>query len=183
MCGICGIYNPEGKAIDQALLVQMTDLIRHRGPDDEGYTLFSRKNRTALTAAGKETVAALQEQLPQMPVTLEADLAFGFRRLSILDLSEKGHQPLASTDGSCRIIFNGEIYNYRELRSELKQLGYSFETNTDTEVILNAYRQWGTACQQRFIGMWAFALYDLTNGLLFCSRDRYGIKPFYLQLS
>ena len=179
MCGISGVYNLNGKPADQNLLVKMTDLVRHRGPDDEGYCLIATKQGRAVSAAGTETIAELQSVYPQLPVQMDADLAFGFRRLSILDLSNTGHQPMASPDGSCWIVYNGEIYNYLELKAELEKLGYQFDTHTDTEVILNAYKEWGTECLTRLNGMWAFALYDLKEKILFCARDRYGIKPFY----
>jgi asparagine synthase (glutamine-hydrolysing) len=179
MCGICGIYSLNGTPADQNLLMQMTGLIRHRGPDDEGYCLINTVQNKAVSAAGKDTIPELQSVYPQLPVQLDADLALGFRRLSILDLSPLGHQPMSDAEDTCWIVFNGEIYNYLELRAELEKLGYLFKTHTDTEVILNAYKQWGIDCQQRFTGMWAFALYDLKHKLLFCSRDRYGIKPFY----
>jgi asparagine synthase (glutamine-hydrolysing) len=107
------------------------------------------------------------------------DLAFGFRRLAILDLSPAGHQPMASSDGGFWIIFNGEIYNYSELRAELLGYGHQFKTGTDTEVILAAYQQWGTECLSRFNGMWAFALWDHNKQQLFIARDRFGIKPLY----
>jgi asparagine synthase (glutamine-hydrolysing) len=179
MCGICGIYSLNGKPADQNLLVQMTQLIRHRGPDDEGYCLINTRQGKAISAAGAETIPELKTTYPQMHVPLEADLAFGFRRLSILDLSPLGHQPMSDAEGSCWIVYNGEIYNYLELKAELENLGYAFKTHTDTEVIINAYKHWGTDCLHRFNGMWAFALYDLQNKVLFCARDRYGIKPFY----
>jgi asparagine synthase (glutamine-hydrolysing) len=182
MCGIGGIYNLNGQPVDQDLLRQMTDLIRHRGPDDAGYCLLSTGTGKALPASGPDTIPELKGLLPSLPIPMEADLAFGFRRLSILDLSPKGHQPMALADGSAWIVFNGEIYNYLELRAELENLGCRFDTQTDTEVILSAYRQWGTSCLNRFIGMWAFALYDLKEKVLFCARDRYGIKPFYYSL-
>jgi len=179
MCGIAGIYNLNGKNADQNLLLKMTDLIRHRGPDDEGYALINTKAGSVVKAGGQDTIAELKGQFPALPVQTNADLAFGFRRLSILDLSPKGHQPMSDLEGSCHIVFNGEIYNYLELRSELEKLGHSFDTHTDTEVIIAAYKQWGTDCLTRFIGMWAFALYDFKAKILFCARDRYGIKPFY----
>ncbi len=183
MCGISGIYNLNGKAIDQSLLLQMTNLIKHRGPDDEGYCLFNLQQNKAISASGEDTILELMSVLPQLPFQFEANLAFGFRRLSILDLSAKGHQPMTNNDGSCFIVFNGEIYNYLELRAELEKAGFEFTTHTDTEVIINAYKHWGTDCLKRFIGMWSFALYDLQNKLLFCSRDRYGIKPFYYSIN
>src|ERR671933_641989 len=106
-------------------------------------------------------------------------VALGFRRLAIIDLSEAGDQPLASADGRLRLIHNGEVYNYRELRRELEARGHRFRSATDTEVILAAYVEWGEACVERFNGMWAFALWDGARRRLFCSRDRFGVKPFY----
>jgi asparagine synthase (glutamine-hydrolysing) len=106
-------------------------------------------------------------------------VALGNRRLSIIDLSAAGHQPMEYADGRYVITYNGEIYNYLELRSELERLGFHFRSNTDTEVILAAYAAWGRACLTRFNGMWAFAIYDRDEGLIFAARDRFGIKPFY----
>jgi len=182
MCGISGIYNLNEKPVNQDLLLQMTNLIKHRGPDDEGYCLINTRDGKAVSASGAETIPELQSIYPQLPIKLEANLAFGFRRLSILDLSAKGHQPMTISDGSCWIVYNGEIYNYLELKAELESLGYQFATHTDTEVILNSYKQWGKDCFKRFTGMWSFALYDMQNKLLFCARDRYGIKPFYYSI-
>lgn len=104
-------------------------------------------------------------------------VALGHRRLSILDISEAGHQPMFYKDYV--IVYNGEVYNYLELREELKSLGHEFNTGTDTEVILHSYEEWGEDCLQRFNGMWAFALYDAAAKRIFCSRDRFGVKPFY----
>jgi asparagine synthase (glutamine-hydrolysing) len=106
--------------------------------------------------------------------------ALGSQRLSILDLSPHGHMPMWSEDRSIALIQNGEIYNFVELREELKALGHRFQSDGDTEVILNAYRQWGEACVERFVGMWAFALYDRAKQTLLLSRDRFGIKPLYV---
>lgn len=106
-------------------------------------------------------------------------LGLGHRRLSIIDLSEEGRQPMTSAAGDLTITFNGEIYNYIELRSELSRLGHHFRSNSDTEVILSAYLEWGEACVSRFNGMWAFAIHDVRAGTVFCSRDRFGVKPFY----
>src|SRR5215471_11252730 len=102
------------------------------------------------------------------------------QRLSILDLSPLGHMPMRSDDGRLALIQNGEIYNYVELRDELRQLGHRFRSDGDTEVILRAYEQWGTACTKRFVGMWAFALYDAAEQRLLLSRDRLGVKPLYV---
>ena len=101
------------------------------------------------------------------------------RRLAIIDLSDEGRQPMANEDGSLWIVFNGEIYNYRELREELLATGHRFASATDTEVILHAYEEWGRDCLARFNGMWAFALWDERRRELFCARDRLGVKPFY----
>lgn len=108
----------------------------------------------------------------------ENNLAFGHRRLSILDLSSLGHQPMEFLD-SYVITYNGEIYNYIELREELLKLGYKFKTQTDTEVILACYDKWGEECLHKFNGMWSFAIYDKKRETIFCSRDRFGVKPFY----
>lgn len=111
---------------------------------------------------------------------LENNIALGHRRLSIIDLSEDGNQPMFSHDNAYVIVFNGEIYNYVELKEELAQLGATFQNSTDTEVIIEAYRFWGKNCVKRFNGMWAFCLYDREKKECFFSRDRFGIKPLYV---
>ncbi len=108
----------------------------------------------------------------------EGNLALGHRRLSIIDLSEAGHQPFHYRERYV-VVYNGEIYNYVEIREELKSAGYSFETQTDTEVLIAAYDQWKAGCVDRFNGMWAFAIYDRDNNNMFLSRDRFGVKPLY----
>jgi len=108
---------------------------------------------------------------------IDTSIGFGHRRLAIIDLSDAGHQPMEK-DGLV-ITYNGEIYNYIEIRNELELQGISFSTQTDTEVILKAYHQWGQECVHKFNGMWAFAIFDKYNSLVFISRDRFGIKPFY----
>jgi asparagine synthase (glutamine-hydrolysing) len=112
-------------------------------------------------------------------VYIENNVGLGFVRLSIIDLSLAGHQPMYSQDERYVIVFNGEIFNYIELREELVNSGFVFNTQTDTEVFLNAYIHWGEECMHRFNGMWAFAIYDCVEKRLFAARDRYGIKPFY----
>ena len=116
-------------------------------------------------------------------IHVDGHVGLGHRRLSIVDLSPAGHQPMPSSDGSLWIVFNGEIYNHAALRLELQALGHGFRSTTDTEVILAAYRQWGEDCVQRFEGMWAFAIWEPGRQRLFCSRDRLGIKPFYYALT
>ena len=110
----------------------------------------------------------------------DVSVALGFRRLAILDLSDSGHQPMKSPDGRFVIVFNGEIYNYVELRDELRTLGYSFRSTGDTEVLLHAYHAWGADCLARLNGMWAFLIYDRRRRMVFGSRDRFGVKPLYL---
>ncbi len=107
------------------------------------------------------------------------DIAFGFRRLAILDLSPAGHQPMSSEDGQVWMVFNGEIYNYVELKEELRRRGYTFRSGTDSEVLLASYVEWGTDCFRRFNGMWALALWDTRSHSMLLSRDRFGIKPLY----
>jgi len=179
MCGIGGIFIPSGKAIKADLLLKMNQQIRHRGPDDEGLLMINTTDGRLRNAYGPDTDPKLIDSLAPPENDISANLGFAFRRLSILDLSPNGHQPMASADGSCWIVFNGEIYNYLELRKELEDRGHKFNTQTDTEVILHAYGEWGIACQDRFLGMWAFAIWDARKQRLFCSRDRFGIKPFY----
>jgi len=110
---------------------------------------------------------------------IEKNIGLAQRRLSILDLSPLGHQPMFYDNNNLAIVFNGEIYNYLEIRAELIILGYKFRSQTDTEVILAAYQEWGTDCLARFNGMWAFVIYDKKNDLIFAARDRLGVKPFY----
>lgn len=179
MCGIFGIWHHDGRAVDLGALERATSALRHRGPDDEGYLLVAtRTGRTAL-CGGPATPAALG--LPRLSALAgeHFDLALGFRRLAILDLSPAGHQPMPSPDGRHWLIFNGEIYNYLELRAELQALGHSFRTGSDTEVILAAYAAWGPACLRRFNGMWALALWQAAGRALFLARDRFGVKPLY----
>ena len=175
MCGICGWLNTEFQ-IDGTTIVRMNNIARHRGPDDEGYALISKDG--TLLCKGKDS---LDDSLPLLTDGLieNAFLAFGHRRLSILDLSAKGHQPMCSRDGQLCVTFNGEIYNYIELRQELAAKGYIFHSGSDTEVLLAAYREWGEDCVSHFNGMWGFAIWDEERQTLFCSRDRLGAKPFY----
>src|SRR3982750_2954810 len=153
MCGIAGFVEsstagaPFTADQSRALVHRMCDVIRHRGPDDEG--------------------------------TWAADgVALGMRRLSIIDLST-GHQPIHNEDRSVWIVFNGEIYNFLELRRELEAAGHRFYTSTDTETIVHAYEQWGTAAISRLRGMFGLAIWDMRSRTLLVARDRIGIKPIY----
>ena len=179
MCGIFGVWNLDGSGVDVAAVVRATTAIRHRGPDDEGYLLINTRSGRTELCGGKDTTSELRLPDIRQFASDTFDLAFGFRRLSILDLSPDGHQPMASPDKREWIIFNGEIYNYIELRDELSLAGHKFHTGSDTEVILAAYRQWGEACVERFNGMFALALWDATNRTLFLARDRFGEKPIH----
>lgn len=168
MCGIAGIICPRGA--DPALLAAMTQIISYRGPDGFGFA-FAQLGRTS-------PVTVFHNQAP-MTLPFSPVIGLGNRRLAILDTSPAGNQPMQSADGDLTVTYNGEIYNYKELRLELEKEGCEFRTNTDTEVLLHAYRIWGKECLQRFNGMWAFALWDRREQILFCARDRFGVKPFY----
>src|ERR1019366_340136 len=109
----------------------------------------------------------------------DGPVGLGHRRLAIIDLSPHGHQPMANETGDVIIVFNGEIYNFQKLRVELEARGHQFHSQTDTEVIIHAYEQWGAGCLQRFNGMFAFAIWDQPRRRLFLARDRFGIKPLY----
>jgi asparagine synthase (glutamine-hydrolysing) len=124
---------------------------------------------------------ALEHRGPDDQSTyIDERVSLGHRRLAIIDLSPAGRQPKCNEDESIWIVFNGEIYNFKDIRSELEKCGHKFSSNSDTEVIIHAYEEWGTECVERFNGMWAFAIYDKKKGMLFLSRDRFGVKPLYL---
>lgn len=179
MCGIVGIWHLDREPIDVAKLQLATNSIHHRGPDDEGYLLVDTRAGSARPCGGPDTDYRLSLPDLEQFKSERFDLAFGFRRLAILDLSPAGHQPMASRDGKFWIVFNGEIYNYRELQSELAAHGHDFKTTSDTEVILAAYRQWGEACVEHFNGMFALAIWDSIERKIFVARDRFGEKPFH----
>ena len=149
MCGIVGIMDSR-PVVDADLLATMRDTMRHRGPDDAGLWWDDRRQ-----------------------------VGLAHRRLSIIDLSPGGHQPMTDESGRLALVYNGEIYNYRQLRDELAAKGHQFRSVSDTEVILEAYRAWGTDCVSHLNGMFAFALYDVSASSLFLARDRAGQKPLY----
>ena len=179
MCGIAGIWNTGGEPIDPAALELMVGLQSHRGPDGQGFALFPT-HVTHSPHSGTSTPGSIYAG-PTLPLggSPNTSLGLGHRRLSIIDLSDAGFQPMSVENGRYWITYNGEIYNYLELRAELEGLGRRFTSNSDTEVLLRSYVQWGVECVQRFNGMWAFAIWDTVEQMLFCSRDRMGIKPFY----
>ncbi len=149
MCGISGFIDFK-RATSQTVLEKMNRIMAHRGPDGEGYAMF-------------ETDAA--------------SIGLGHRRLSIIDLTEGGKQP--KVFGNLYLTFNGEIYNYAEIKTELETKGHVFDSHSDSEVILHAYAEWGPAALQKFIGMFAFVIYDEATQKLFACRDRAGVKPFF----
>ena len=142
-------------------------------------------DQSPVSAESIQTMMAIQKHRgpDDDGVFVENNIGLGFVRLSILDLSSAGHQPMFSADDRYVAVYNGEIFNYIELREELKALGHPFKSDTDTEVLLCAYQQWGEACLHRFNGMWAFVIYDRQEKTIFAARDRYGIKPFYYYLT
>jgi asparagine synthase (glutamine-hydrolysing) len=180
MCGILGLITLNGLKVNAAAIRKMNSLQKHRGPDDEGYVFYDTKKKDLCAAVGDDTMSEWKNKLPYSDICNGFDLALGFRRLSIVDLSYHGHQPMSYANSKLWIVFNGEIFNYAEIKDELLSLGYTFETNSDTEVILAAYHRWGKDCLNRFNGMWAFAILDVQKGSLFLARDRFGIKPLYL---
>lgn len=153
MCGIAGVFSP-GQRVQKPMVALMTDALRHRGPDDVGIEILA-----------------------------DGQLGLGHRRLSILDLSPLGHQPMMHPSGRLWVTYNGEIYNFKDIRAELMAAGDSFRSESDTEVILAAYRRWGRDCLDRFRGMFALALWDADREQLVLMRDRFGVKPLYYQIS
>lgn len=152
MCGIVGILNLRSgvSPVDENLLVRMRDAMLHRGPDDAG-----------------------------LWIAADQHVGMAHRRLSIVDLSKAGHQPMSNEDGTVWIVFNGEIYNHLAVRSELERLGHRYRSHSDTETIVHAYEQWGVEAVQRLDGMFAFAIWDLPRRQLWLARDRMGKKPLY----
>ncbi len=175
MCGIAGLACRQDRIRPEWILA-MTRALRHRGPDDEGYLAADLKSNSHCSLSGGDS----KVDLPRIEEFRGgADLFLGHRRLSVIDTSSAGHQPMGNRDGSVWIVFNGEVYNYPELRAELESSGARFRTNTDTEVILAAYERLGSGCVERFNGMWSFVIFDRRKKILFGSRDRFGVKPLY----
>ncbi len=151
VCGIAGIFHyARSTEVQGELLQRMTNRMAHRGPDGDGHYLSPQRN-----------------------------LGLGHRRLSIIDLSDAGRQPMSSPDGRYHLVFNGEIYNHRDVRRELVQRGYSYRSESDTETLLFAYAEWGPKCLERLRGMFALAVWDESRDELFMARDRIGVKPLY----
>lgn len=155
MCGIVGFID-FNSASSKEILIRMSDQIVRRGPDDSGNEFFNER---------------------------KYNLGFGFRRLSIIDLSPAGHQPMFDATGDYCIVFNGEVYNYKEIREILVKDGFVFKSGTDTEVVLNSFIKWGASCVERFNGMFAFSIFDKRNEKVFIFRDRVGVKPLFYYYS
>ena len=188
MCGIAGFYSSQGQS--PLLVEKMCRLIKHRGPDGEGYVAFSEEMTKVHPLWSEDTSCKLKSRMSNEGnggsidgYSGLANLVMGHRRLAIVSTSDLGHQPMSSQDSRYWVAFNGEIYNYRQLRAQLEGLGHLFITDTDTEVILYGYQEWGEGLLERLNGMWAFAICDCATNTLFISRDRFGIKPFYYWVS
>ena len=153
MCGLLGVVDYK-KSINTSLFREMLNSLKHRGPDDEGLEVFSLDS---------------------------CSIFLGHRRLSIIDISSNGHQPMFYEH--LALVYNGEVYNFKEIRQELILNGYSFDSNTDTEVILKSYHLWGIHCVDKFRGMFAFAIYNSEQQEIIIFRDRVGVKPLYYSLT
>ena len=192
MCGIVGVLGFGNKNIDVDNLVPMVDSIAYRGPDDAGYLFFhtglhqdpkvsffqafSDKNFSHLSPL----LPIIQDEASQREIRAHNwDVFLGHRRLAIVDESSAGHQPMSDLSKNIWLTYNGEIYNFREIRKELEDCGYRFFSQSDSEVIIYAYIQWGIECIEKFNGMFAFGLYDNFKKKFYLVRDRYGIKPLY----
>lgn len=167
MCGIAGLVVPPSRSLNREIVEQLLSHLKHRGPDDQGVLLF-----------GQDGVRLGRS----VPERVEGEVLLVHQRLSILDLSKAGWQPMSSAGDRYHIVFNGEIYNYLELRAELEALGHIFFSNSDTEVLLTAYSHWGVGCLNRLVGMFAFSILDTQERKLFLARDFFGIKPLYYTL-
>ncbi|PWN58698.1 asparagine synthase (glutamine-hydrolyzing) [Chryseobacterium viscerum] len=179
MCGISGYYSFH-KSISSKNILEMNQAIRHRGPDDEGFWLYDHDQATSFS--GNDSTLKIKEQFPLLQ-DRNSEIALGFRRLSIIDLSEKGHQPMLSEDEKIIVTFNGEIYNFKKLRKELEAAGHSFRSHSDTEVILKAYQEWGNSTFAKLDGMFSLCIVDLISHKLLLARDRVGMKPLFYHQS
>jgi asparagine synthase (glutamine-hydrolysing) len=169
MCGLAGLFILPDSPPPLPDFNLALSAMKHRGPDDEGFLAFNTVTTANFVNVGEDLSAF--------------NLFLAFKRLSIIDLSSAGHQPMISKDGRFFMVFNGEIYNYKELKSELSDAGVPFFSETDSEVLLNAWIKWGSAVLPRFIGMFSFAIYDQENKKLTLVRDAFGVKPLFYSIS
>ena len=196
MCGIVGSLSLEKPSIDVSCAKAMTDKIAHRGPDDAGYLFFHTGTRHQNSISFYQNLTEykfknVEDMLPPIEShsaqrelhSHDYDLYMGHRRLSILDVSYAGHQPMSDLSKNIWVVYNGEIYNFKEIKDELEALGHRFRSHTDTEVIIYAYIEWGIKCIEKFNGMFAFSLYDNFKKRFYLARDRYGIKPVYYHIT
>ncbi|MBT5231613.1 MAG: asparagine synthase (glutamine-hydrolyzing), partial [Methylococcales bacterium] len=186
MCGYIAIVAGDKIDVSQSVLASLK-LINHRGPDDEGVAVFDHHGAVTVMSSQDTQAQALQDLPDSIAVqpmgSMSGKLGFGHRRLSIVDLSAQGHQPMFSEDGRYSIIFNGEIYNYLALKESLIKVGFLFRSDTDTEVLLAAYQHWGERCLDKLNGMFSFVIADVRAKTVFIARDRYGVKPCYYWFS
>lgn len=166
MCGICGAIDLRRKGVRAQVIDRMCEVLAHRGPDDEGMVFF--RDGKALEVKESTLIVLAQGGF---------EVGLGHRRLAIIDLSEAAHQPMANEDGQIWIVYNGEIYNFQDLRTSLEKKGHIFKSRSDTEVILHAYEEWGVECLKELRGMFAFAIWDSNRKRLLMARDRLGKKP------
>lgn len=179
MCGITGILTFH-RRLPLEDLIKASEGIKHRGPDDEGYYVIHNSKLKGVEYKGDLSIEDFQE-FDHVKQAKEDFFQFGVahRRFSILDTSSLGHQPMLSNEKDIILTFNGEIFNFVELRDELLSLGYTFKSSSDTEVVLFAYKEWGVECFDKFNGFWSIAILDLQKNLCLLSRDRFGQKPLY----
>ncbi|MBW1972641.1 MAG: asparagine synthase (glutamine-hydrolyzing) [Deltaproteobacteria bacterium] len=191
MCGIAGIIGFNNRLIEPFAIKHMCDIMAHRGPDDAGYLLAYQKPGKMEAKwhelTEQEFLRPLYLEYGNTPTTIEENrviakpwnIMLGHRRLAIIDLTYTGHQPMSNRNKTIWVTYNGEIYNFPEIKHELEQKGHTFFSTSDTEVIIHGYEEWGIDVIHKFNGMFAFALWDQPNHLIFLVRDRYGIKPLY----
>jgi len=172
MCGIFGAISLGGSPIDVYSIKLMSKVIAHRGYDDYGFF--------ASNMQGDQHTENIDQAYRNSNMW---DIFLGHRRLSVIDLTTKGHQPMCDASKNIWITYNGEVYNFIEIKNELKKLNYTFKSKTDTEVLLNAYKEWGMEAIHKFNGMFALAIWDANKKILFLVRDRYGTKPLYYTIS
>jgi len=178
MCGILSIINTKVNARSENL-VRACSVIKHRGPDDEGFLTWV-DGQPEIWAGDDTADSTLSHwQYKRLEAGQRFKVGFGHRRLSILDLSPGGHQPMQYQEGGLAITFNGEVYNYLEIKAELEKLGHQFTSTSDTEVILHAWEEWGPECLNDFNGMFSFVILDYRKKQLFAVRDRFGVKPLF----
>jgi len=196
MCGIAGVVAIRKPSVEVDSMKPMADAIAHRGPDDAGYLFFhtGTKHDSSISFYQNLTDNTFKNHEEPLPIieldsiqnelhSHDFDVCLTHRRLSILDTSYAGHQPMSDLTDNIWVAYNGEIYNFQELRLELEKCGHRFVSDTDTEVLIYAYIEWGTECVKKFNGMFAFALYDNFKKRILVARDRYGIKPLYYHLT